>query len=136
MMFIIVENRSYVTNIPKFIDIESNYQRSIQAFLRELEDMDIFDKLEQSVDSNPHDNYDLFTTLINDAKEKHLPKKTVKFNKEKHKKSKWMAYGILKTINIKDILYKKLVKPDIHDAIRYSTLKAEFGEHKEFFVVV
>ena len=46
----IVENRSYVTNVPKFIDIECNDQRSMQTFLRELEDMDIYDKLEQSVD--------------------------------------------------------------------------------------
>ena len=43
------------------------------------------------------------------------------------KKSKWMTYGILKSINTKDILYKKLVKADIHDEIRYSTLKAEFS---------
>ena len=121
MLLKIVENRSYVTNVSKFIDIECNDQRSMQAFLSELEDMDIYDKLEQSVDSNPHDNYDRFITLINDAKEKQLPKKTVKFNKKKHKKSKWMTYGILKSINTKDILYKKLVKADIHDEIQYST---------------
>ena len=40
------------------------------------------------VNSNPHDNYDRIITLINDAKEKHLPNKTVKFNKNKNKKSK------------------------------------------------
>ena len=62
----------------------------MQAFLREIEDMDIYNKLEQSVDCNPLDNYDRFITLINDAKEKHLPKKTVKFNKKKHKISKWI----------------------------------------------
>ena len=33
----------------------------MQAFLSELEDMDIYDKLEQSVDSNPHDTQ--YTTL-------------------------------------------------------------------------
>ena len=93
--------------------------------------MDICDKLEQSVDSKNYDNYDSFVTLINDAKEKHLPKKTTKFNKKKHKKTKWMTYGILQSINTKDILYKKLVKADIHDEIRYSTLKAEFGEYKK-----
>ena len=55
MMFTIVENRSYmyVVNVPKFMDIEFDDQRSMQAFLRELEDMDVYDKLEQSVDSNP-----------------------------------------------------------------------------------
>ena len=79
----------------------------MREFLRELEDINIYDKLEQLNDSNPQDNYDRFITLINDAKEKHLPKKTVKFNKRKHKKSKWMTYGILKSINTKDKLYKK-----------------------------
>ena len=82
MMFTIVENRFYVTNVPKFINIECNKQRSMQAFHSELEDMDIYDKLDQSVYSNPHVNYDCFITLINDVKEKHLPKKTVKFNKK------------------------------------------------------
>ena len=72
------------------------------AFLRELEDINIYDKPEQLNDNNPQDNYDRFITLINDAKEKHLPKKTVKFNKGKHNKSKWMTYGILKSINTKD----------------------------------
>ena len=84
MMFTIVESCSYVTNVSKFIDIECNDQRSRQAFLRELEDMNIYDKLEQSVDSNPHDNYDCFIKLINDAKGKHLPKKIIKFNEKKH----------------------------------------------------
>ena len=131
MMFTIVENRSYVTDVHKFIDIECNDQRSMRAFLRELEDINIYDKLEQLNDSNPQNNYDRFITLINDAKEKHLPKKTVKFNKRKHKKSKWMTYGILKSINTKDKLYKKIVKADIHDDIHYSALKAEFSEYKK-----
>ena len=47
-----------------------------------------------------------------------------------------MTYGILKSINTKEILYKKLVKADIHDEIRYSPLKAEFGEYKKIFVVI
>ena len=79
-----------------------------------------------------------FTTLLStirnlrhSTKEKHLPKKTVKFNKRKHKKSKWMTYGILKSINTKDKLYKKIVKADIHDDIHYSALKAEFSEYKK-----
>ena len=71
--------------------------------------------------------------MINDAKEKHLPKKTVKFNERKHKKLKWMTYGILKSINTKDKLYKKIVKADIHDDIHYDTLKAEFCEYKNIF---
>ena len=47
-----------------------------------------------------------------------------------------MTYGILKSNNTKDILYKKLMKADIHDEIWNSTIKAEFGEYNIFFVVV
>ena len=42
-----------------------------------------------------------------------------------------MTYGILKSISTKEIFIKKLVKVDIHDEIRYSTLKAKFGEYKK-----
>ena len=48
-MFTLVENRSYVIDVPKFIDIECNDHRSMQAFIRELEDNNIHDKLEQAI---------------------------------------------------------------------------------------
>ena len=40
-------------------------------------------------------------------KDKHLPKKRVRYDKKKHKSSKWMTNGILKSINTKDRMYKK-----------------------------
>ena len=69
--------------------------------------------------------------LLNDAKHKHLPRKRVRFNKHKHKKSKWMTNGILKSIKTKDTLYKKLVKANIDDEIAYTNLKAEFTDYKK-----
>ena len=131
MMFTLVENRSYVINVPKFIDIECNDHRSMQAFIRELEDNNIYDKLEQAIDSDPQENYARFIALLNDAKNKHLPRKRVRFNKHKHKKSKWMTNGILKSIKTKDTLYKKLVKANIDDEIAYTNLKAEFTDYKK-----
>ena len=81
MMFTLVENRSYVilVDVPKFIDIECNDHRSMQAFIRELEDNNIHDKLEQAIDSDPQENYDRFIVLLNDAKNKHLPRKSVRY---------------------------------------------------------
>ena len=131
MMFTLVENRSYVINVPKFIDIECNDHRSMQAFIRELEDNNIYDKLEQAIDSDPQENYARFIALLNDAKNKHLPRKRVRFNKHKHKKSKWTTNGILKSIKTKDTLYKKLVKANIDDEIAYTNLKAEFTDYKK-----
>ena len=64
MMFTLVENRSYVINVPKFIDIECNDHRSMQAFIRELEDNNIHDKLEQAIDSDPQENYARFICVV------------------------------------------------------------------------
>ena len=68
--------------------------------------------------------------LIQDAKNLHFPKKTVKFNKKKHKKSKWMTYGILLYINKKDRLYKLLLKTDVNSE-KYAALKATFKQYRE-----
>ena len=67
-----------------------------------MNDMNIYDQLLKPIDSSPQENYDLFMKLIQEAKNTHFPKKTVKINKKKHKKSKWMTYGILNSINKKD----------------------------------
>ena len=37
-----------------------------------------------------------------------MPTKLVKFNKYKHKKSMWITQGILRSIQYRDKLYKKL----------------------------
>ena len=52
MMFTWVENRSYIIDVPKFIDIECNDHRSMQVFIRELEDNNIHDKFQQAIDSD------------------------------------------------------------------------------------
>ena len=52
--------------------------------------------------------------VITSAQEKHLPEKTVRFNKYKHKCSPWMTNGILQSIKFRDKLYHtfKKCKPD------------------------
>ncbi len=41
-----------------------------------------------------------------------MPEKVVKFNKYKHKRSKWITQGIIKSIHFRDNLYKKLKMTD------------------------
>ena len=57
-------------------------------------------------DVNPTDKYQIFSQLLTYAKNKHLSTKTVKYNKKKHYKSKWISGATLKSINTKDKLYK------------------------------
>ena len=95
-----------------------------------MEELNIYDKLKTSVNCDPEENYDIMLKLLATAKEKHLPKKIVKFDKRKHKKAKWMTNGLLKSINTKDKLCKKLIKTDIDEDPQYVTLKNKFSNFK------
>ena len=129
MVFTLIENKSYVTHVPKFVEIQNNDHDSIHNFVHELEELNIYEKLHTSVDSRPEENYGILLKLLSTAKDKHLPTKIVKFNRKKHKRAKWMTNGILKSINTKDKLYKNLVKMDMED-VQYTRLKAEFIHFK------
>ena len=53
--------------------------------------------------------HDTLTNAIN----KHIPVKTVTFDKHKHRKSHWITKGIIKSIRFRDNLYLKLKKTPI-----------------------
>ena len=103
----------------------------MHVFVNELNELNIYDQLQSALDTNPQENYDTFIKLLSSAKNKHLPKRIVRFNKKKHKKAKWLTNGILKSINTKDKMYKKLMKADNLDEVMYANLKAEFNDYKK-----
>ena len=125
MVFTYVENFSYVKKSPKYIQLERHVDQSLNKFIDELKSSNICEQLQDHVDSNPQDNYELFHRLLQNAKDKHLPKKRVRYDKKQHKSSKWMTNGILKSINTKDRMYKKLLRAKISNSESYATLKAE-----------
>ena len=115
--------------MPKFITTEENNAASIQNFTCEMKSLNIYDKLNKSIDSNPEENYEVFLKSIKDVKNKCLPKKVVKYNKKKHKKFKWMTSALLKSINTKNQLYKDWIKTDINNVDLYSRRKEEFKSY-------
>ena len=131
IIFTYIENMSYITEVPKYIEIERTDPRSMQNFVRELEELNIYDRLETPLNTNPQENYATFLNMVNIAKNKHLPKKVVRFNKKKYKKAKWLTNGILKSINTKDTMYKTLIKTNIEDEVNYANLKTEFNNYKK-----
>ena len=52
-------------------------------------------------------NYNELNNILQTHIRKHFQTKTVKFNKHKHKQSKWITNGILKSISYRDRLYYK-----------------------------
>ena len=64
--------------------------------------------MELNLLSDPNINYNIMENEITNTNRKYIIKKFDKFNKYKHKKSKWITKGILKSIKHRDALYKEL----------------------------
>ena len=131
MIFTYVENVSYIAEVPKFIEIEKRDDRSMHAFVNELNELNIYNQLQSALDTNSQENYNTFIKLLSSAKHKHLPKRIVRFNEKKHKNAKWLTNGILKSINTKDKMYKKLMNADNLDKAMCANLKAKFNYYKK-----
>ena len=112
-----------MVKVNKFIEIETRDERSMNNFVNELKEANIYDQLDKQLTGDPNANYELFNRLLNNAREKHLPKKRIKYQKKLHKKSKWITNGILNSINKKDKLYKTLVQTDTNNIVLYEKLK-------------
>ena len=62
----------------------------------------IHGQLDQSPSADINSNYDIMFNEIHRVVEKHISSKTVKFNKYKHKQSKWITHGVIKSIKYRD----------------------------------
>ena len=61
--------------------------------------------------------------------ESHMDKKTVKFNRRKHKRDPWITFGILRSVNKKNKLYKCL-KQTKSDSTIFEERKQRFNRYK------
>ena len=89
----------------------------------------MFDRLNKNLTNNPNENYNLLEEEISNSLEIHMNKKTVKFNRRKHKRDPWITFGILHSINRKNFLYKKLKKTNGESDV-YEVRKQQFNQFK------
>jgi len=93
---------------PKFVTKRLNNKTATENFINELSNMNLLSKLDDHIDGDPNENYNLLERYILQAKEKHFPLINVKFNKYKHPLAKWLTPGILKSFLYRDNLYRNL----------------------------
>ena len=93
-------------NYPKYIEVEKLTPLAINNFKQAIVKSNVYEKLKTDPDANPNYNYEILSSVIIEAKANHLPKKTQRFNKYKHKKEKWMSSALLKSVVHKNKLYR------------------------------
>ena len=106
----------------RYLQVTKSDDTSINKFIIELQNRNIYSLLDKELFIDPNKNYEIIENTINDCKEKHLPTRTVKFNKHKHKNSEWITKGIIKSIQFRDKLYLRLKKTPQESQLHF-TLK-------------
>ena len=83
-------------------------ESTIQDFRNELMNSNIISKLNPNLMSDVIEEYNTFEKITLNASNKHFPVKKVKVIKHRHKLSKWITTGIIKSIEHRDKMYKRL----------------------------
>ena len=80
--------------------------------------------------SDPNLSYEAFEDFVIQTKDKHMPMKTVRFDKHKHKMTKWVTTGIIKSIKFRDKLYKQLKSIPVNSQ-EYNTMKINLKTYNQ-----
>ena len=87
-------------------------------------------KIDTSLTADPNINYNIIHDVIEKNRKTHMTSKLVKYNKYKHKKSKWITSGLLRSIRFRDNLYKK-IKLTNPASIEYETLRINLKTYNQ-----
>jgi len=93
---------------PKFVTYRIQNEKAITEFRNYLKEQQIHTKLNNGPDANPDSNYNILHEIIQNGMNKYMPLKTRKFNKYRHRNSKWISQGIIHSIQYRDKLYQKV----------------------------
>ena len=86
----------------------SNAENKFKDYLNQnLKDLD------RDTNRNPNNNYNKIENYLTTGLNLFYPKKNVKFNKYRHKKSSWITAGIIKSIEQRNRMYRKLKETPI-----------------------
>ena len=112
----------------KYIRLTDSSALSPEKFKEEIRNSPSKDIITYDSFTDPNYNYNILDGIFNHAKQKHRPLKEVKFKKSKHKKSKWITKGLIKTNNFRYKMYRDL-KNYSSDSTVYKTLKLNLGTY-------
>lgn len=122
--FTVLNNITMKDTPPLYVKVCVNDDTSINNFNDALKTSPILSNISENTNLNedPNINYNVLHDAIQKIKNIHLPEKTIKYNKYKHKKDKWISHSLIKSIRFRDNLYKKLKSTD-PSSDNYQTLK-------------
>ena len=120
--FIILDIKFSGCNNPIFTRKYVQLENVIDNINHDICSSELDDKIDKRLTADPNISYNIIHDVIEKNKNTHMTSKLVKYNKYKHKKSKWITTGLLRSIRFRDDLYKK-IKLRNPASREYETLK-------------
>ncbi len=118
--FTFINNSIIKDHDSKYITITKQSEECMERFKNQLQTSLNTEQLTDNPNTNPNINYNTLHTLIQNAKNKHMPTIKVKFNKYKHKRNKWITDEIISLIKERDNLYMihKITRSESYEYIQ------------------
>ena len=105
MTFSIVEgNIKNIKEPVKYIEVQNINSASIINFKNSVGNSNLFSQFDLSLAANPNDNYNILSSILEQAKNEHIPKKIQRLNRRKHFIAPWMNRELLTLINKKKMI--------------------------------
>ena len=111
------------------ITIITNSDEAKHRFCTSFHDKNVIDKLDL-INPDPNTNYEILEKELKESHQECFPVRTVKFNGKKHKKKIMSDFGILRAINHRNTMYKKLkqMRPDSEN---YVIKRSNFNHYRD-----
>ena len=93
--FTILAYLKYKKKPDKYVKVDNVTVSNMQNFKEDLRSQEISNCFSNILENDPNASYEQFNNIISTVMDKHFPIKIMKFNKYKHKKTKWITSGIL-----------------------------------------
>ena len=106
--FIILDIACCGCNNPKFIRKYVQLESVIDNINSDIRSSGLDDNIDTGMTADPNIGYSIIHDVIEKTKKTHMTSKLVKYNKYKHKQSKWITRGLLRSLRFRDNLYKKI----------------------------
>ena len=110
------------------MSFQASDTRSVNRFISSVNNIDFLSHLSSDPHSDPNINYNVFKDLLDRCISTHLPFKTVKYNKHKHKLRPWITSGIIQSIKNRDKMYYQLKQLN-PNSIEYESRKRNLNTY-------
>ena len=108
----------------KYVEVQNINSASIINFKNSVGNSDLFSQFDLSLDANPNDNYNILSSILEQAKNRHIPKKIQRLNRRKHFIEPWMNRELLTLINKKNDKYRDW--KSTNNDVEYEVKKVNF----------